>query len=97
VTFDPAVGKGLRVVAQLNQLNPALGVEPTAYTFPDESRDIEGAPDETTTLSIPFANVLTGTYLVRVQVDGAESPLDRDTDSNSPTFEQYIAPQVNIP
>lgn len=35
-----------------------------------------------------------GTYLVRLVVDGAESLLNVDTDPQSPTFEQYIAPVV---
>ncbi|MCF4968213.1 DUF4255 domain-containing protein [Nostoc sp. CMAA1605] len=37
-----------------------------------------------------------GTYLVRLVVDGAESLLTVDTDPQSPTFEQYIAPVVVI-
>ncbi|MDB9526531.1 DUF4255 domain-containing protein [Oscillatoria sp. CS-180] len=51
---------------------------------------------ETTTLTFQLNNVLTGTYLVRVQVDGAESPLEVDTDENSDTFEQYIGPTIWI-
>jgi hypothetical protein len=97
VTIDPAVGKRQRVVAHLNQLDPPVGAAPASYSFADESRDIDGDPDETDTLAIPFAGVLTGTYLVRIQVDGAESPLDRDTDMTSPTFEHYIEPQMDIP
>jgi len=96
VTVDPAVGRRQRVVAQLNQLDPPAGEGPASYSFADESRDIEGAPDETDALTIPFTGVVAGTYLVRVQVDGAESPLDRDDDPDSPTFEQYVAPQVDI-
>ncbi|WP_414552409.1 DUF4255 domain-containing protein [Anabaena sp. CCY 0017] len=37
-----------------------------------------------------------GTYLARLVVDGAESLLTVDQDSNSPTFEQYIGPVVVI-
>lgn len=96
VTVDPPVGRRQRVVAQLNQIDPPVGVAPASYSFPDESRDFDGAPDETDALEIPFARVTAGTYLVRVQVDGAESPLDRDADPDSPTFEQYVAPQVDI-
>jgi hypothetical protein len=36
-------------------------------------------------------------YLVRVQIDGAESLLEVDTDSASPTFNHYIGPTVEIP
>lgn len=97
VTLDPAVGRRQRVIAQLNQLDPAVGEAPTSYSFTDESRDVEGEPDETNALAIPFSGVLTGSYLVRIQVDGAESPLDRDDDETSPTFEQLIEPRVDIP
>ena len=97
VTVDPAVGKRQRVVVHLSQIDPDPGEEPRAYSFPDESRDIDGEPDETDTLSIPFSDVLTGSYLVRIQVDGADSPLDRDLEEASPTFEQFIAPRVEIP
>lgn len=97
VTVDPAVGRRQRVVAHLNQLNPPANQAPLSYSFPDESRDIEGAPDATNGLQIPFRNVVAGSYLVRIQVDGAESPLVHETDSNLPTFEQYIEPQVDIP
>ncbi|MBD2497657.1 DUF4255 domain-containing protein [Nostoc sp. FACHB-280] len=48
--------------------------------------------------SITFAihDCLPGNYLVRLIVDGAESLFTVDTDSNSPTFEQYIGPVVVI-
>ncbi|MBD2489983.1 DUF4255 domain-containing protein [Aulosira sp. FACHB-615] len=48
--------------------------------------------------SITFAihDCLPGSYLVRLIVDGAESLFTVDTDSNSPTFEQYIGPVVVI-
>lgn len=96
VTVDPSVGKQQRVSVHLSQINPEAGEEPRAYNFPDESRDIDDEPDETDSLSIAFSDVLAGSYLVRIQVDGADSPLDRDLDETSPTFELFIAPQVEI-
>ena len=53
-------------------------------------------PDTTGTLSIPVKNVKKGHYLVRVQVDGAESELIVDIDDTSPTFHKYIRPEVEI-
>ncbi|RIH82327.1 hypothetical protein Mrose_03403 [Calidithermus roseus] len=38
-----------------------------------------------------------GDYLVRAQVDGAQSPLTRDLNPASPTFGLYVQPQVNLP
>jgi hypothetical protein len=51
------------------------------------------------TIDIPVNRQMkTGTtYLVRVQIDGAESPLMVDTDPDSPTFNQYVSPAVDIP
>ena len=50
-----------------------------------------------TTLGFPIpATFPTGDYLLRLRVDGAESPLETDTDPNSPTFNQYIGPKVTI-
>jgi hypothetical protein len=51
------------------------------------------------TINIPVSRqIKTGTtYLVRVQIDEAESPLMVDTDPDSPTFNQYISPAVDIP
>jgi hypothetical protein len=49
--------------------------------------------------SLPFtvpSTFPTGTFLLRLRVDGADSPLTVDTDSNSPTFNQYNGPQVTI-
>ncbi|MEL6139445.1 MAG: DUF4255 domain-containing protein [Cyanobacteria bacterium J06626_23] len=52
--------------------------------------------EATTTLTFHLEDVLTGAYLVRVQIDGAESPLEVDTQADSPTFEQYVGPVVAI-
>jgi hypothetical protein len=38
-----------------------------------------GPPPPSPLVSIPYSNVVAGTYLVRVQVDGAESVLTRDS------------------
>ena len=38
-----------------------------------------------------------GTHLLRVQVDGAMSPLVVDSDPASPTFNQYVGPTVTVP
>src|SRR6266702_1514348 len=45
-----------------------------------------------------ISGVKSGTYLIRVQIDGAESPLEVGTDPKSPTFNMYTGrPQVTIP
>jgi hypothetical protein len=80
VKLDPQVGKDQRVMLEL------LSGETVAHLF-------AAAPLAADTDKITFriTGVTAGTYLVRVRVDGAESPLDRD-ENNQP-----IAPTVTIP
>ena len=48
-------------------------------------------PDSTQDFAIPIRGVKAGTYLLRVQVDGAESPLIANVNTG-----QYVEPQVEI-
>jgi hypothetical protein len=65
---------------------------PAAYTFVAGPRtaDVDA-------IIVSIYDVRAGDYLVRLQVDGAESPLLVDTDPNSPTFNQFVGPLVTIP
>jgi uncharacterized protein DUF4255 len=67
VNLVPNIGLGQRAVLLLNSVAPA---PPKAYT----STGVVSTAD-TSSIVINIANVPTGTYLVRVQVDGAESQL----------------------
>ena len=44
-------------------------------------------------MTFPISDVVPGDYLVGVQVDGADSPLERDADPDRP---RYINPKVTI-
>ena len=68
IKVDPPVDASQRVSLLLNE----MGGGKHAYTFPDGPRT--GAP--TTSLTIRASHVHPGQYLVRVRVDGADSPLD---------------------
>jgi hypothetical protein len=70
VDVDPPVRSGQRVTLLLNQ-NVAL--DPVAFTFtgPVPATD-------TSTVRVTTSGVTPGNYFVRLQVDGAESPLDLD-------------------
>jgi hypothetical protein len=68
IKVDPPVEADQRVSLLLNE----LGGGTHAYTFPDDPRT--GAP--TNALTIHASHVFPGQYLVRVQIDGADSPLD---------------------
>jgi hypothetical protein len=58
------------------------------YAGPDADND---------SITFHISGVGPGDYLLRVQVDGAESVLQVDKDENSPTLGQIIGPKVTIP
>lgn len=91
IDFNPKVGKKQRVVLLLNELSPPPNVGPRAYSF--KAAPGNGVVDpntETASVTIPFTNVIPGDYLVRVQVDGAESLLKIDGSG------KYATPKVTI-
>lgn len=76
-----------RVVLFLNERNGAM-----AYSFIAPKRD-----RDTRALIFTISEVKATTYLVRLQVDGAESLLDVESDRTSPNFGQYLGtPNVTI-
>lgn len=96
---DPPVGDSQSVVLILNQLapsaSPPVASSGASYSFMAPSRlnvsPPPEPPDSTQIFAIPIRGVKAGTYLVRVQVDGAESPLTANVNTG-----QYIEPQVEI-
>jgi hypothetical protein len=80
VTVVPDVTERQRVAVLLN----GTGGSTDAYTFPSGPR-----PAPTDTIKVHAGHVRPGTYLVRVQVDGADSPLDLTGDT-------YTDPQVTL-
>jgi len=98
VTVDPPVGPAQRVVLLLNELPPLTSPPdvPLAYSFVLPPRisltsPPQSPPPPTNNISVPFTGVAKGKYLVRVQVDEAESPLGMDSNG------LYSTPQVTIP
>jgi hypothetical protein len=97
LTVDPAIGDTQRVVLLLNELMPS-GSPPEElrpYSFSAPSRlpwsPPLSPPGPSPTISIPISGVQAGDYLVRLQVDGAESPLGTDAAG------KYNSPVVTIP
>jgi Pvc16 N-terminal domain/IPT/TIG domain len=80
VKVVPQVTERQRVALLLN----GTGGSTDAYTFPDDPRT-----GPIGTLTIHAAHVRPGTYLVRIEVDGADSPLDL-------TGSTYSDPQVTL-
>lgn len=69
VKLTPQVGSKQRVVLVLNSV--AGSAKPAAYSFISEAR-----PADTDTLTFSIADVSPATYVVSVQVDGAQSVVD---------------------
>jgi hypothetical protein len=85
LSVTPPVGRGQRVVLLVG--NQPIALPARAITDPETA----------TILAFPIPHDFKpGAFLLRVQVDGAESPLDVDTNAASPTFNQYIGPKVTI-
>ena len=91
VDFDPQVGKSQRVVLLLNEFQPPSDRPARAYTFSAPPRNEPTDPDETNSITVPISGVEPGTYLARVQVDGAESPLGFNDATG-----QYDSPRVTL-
>lgn len=88
----PQIGKGQRAVLFLNEIGKSEGdAYGDAYIF-RASRINEDADS----ILFSFENAKPGDYSVRIQVDGAESPLFLDEDQHSPTRGLYVRPKVII-
>jgi uncharacterized protein DUF4255 len=97
INFTPRVSRKQRVRLFLNEFQAPNTRQPFGYVFtaPNEN-GIAPGNDDTDTIAFTIVDVASADYLVRVQVDGAESPLDRDTNNASATFNQFIGPLVTI-
>ena len=96
LTMAPRVGKVQRLSLLLNEFGAPSTRAPHAYVFDAPSRDLPAAPDSVATVDVPIQGVAGGDYLLRVLVDGAESLLERDETSGSPTFGKYVGPKETI-
>jgi hypothetical protein len=83
IRLSPIVGSNQRVILLLNELS-----RDRAFSIPATRRD-----SDTVVITFQLPNTLpAGTYLLRVQVDGAESRLEFDPSAN-----QFTAPTLTIP
>lgn len=99
VGVDPAVGEDQRLALFLSELvtpsppAPLLDHPPRAYRF--DQREEADPPEVTTTLRVLFTRVRPADYLVRLQVDGAESQLALG--ELVVGIQQYTTPAVSVP
>jgi hypothetical protein len=97
VNVVPAAGSKQRLRLLLNERfvlsspSPDPFPVPRAYSFTAPSRAGDSPAGPASPIEVPIEGVLPGTYLVRVQVDGAESPLGTDAAGI------YASPVVTIP
>jgi len=73
VTLDMPIGDHQRVSMLLDEVAPAAGTQPASYQF-DAPFPLGTRPNPQT-VTVQATNVAATSYLVRVQVDGAQSPL----------------------
>jgi hypothetical protein len=94
LSIKPSVGKTQKVTLLLNEFGVSTGT-PHAYSIkaPDNNGITGAGVTETNLITFSVADVTAGKYLLRVQVDGAESPLQVSVDPSDP---KYVSPQVNI-
>ena len=82
------IGRSQRVVILLNEWSMN---SPLSYSFGSPPRTVDS-----NSVTIAVADVKAGSYLVRIQIDGAESLLNVDKDASSSTFNWYSSPKVVI-
>jgi hypothetical protein len=87
--WEPPLGARQKAFVLLNTI--AGSPQPAAYSLPVPPR-AEDAEDTKFVLS----GMVPAVYLVRLQVDGADSPLDVDTNPESPTFDTFIGPTIDL-
>jgi hypothetical protein len=85
VEFAPPAGQSQRVILLLNEFNPPTDRPPRAYSFIAPTRTAD-----TDTITFAVSGLLPGTYLVRVQIDGAPSSLRQNGAG------QFFRPQVTL-
>jgi hypothetical protein len=73
ITVTPEVQPGQRLTILLNQIPTTSPPAPTAYTF-----NLPPLTVASINLTCDVTGVASGSYFLRVKIDGAESPLDLD-------------------
>ena len=92
VNAAPRIGRRQRVLLLLNELSAPATRPPRSYSFaaPTDNGIVAPNQPDTATIVFPVSFVAPGGYLVRLQVDGAESPLGVDATG------KYASPVIPI-
>jgi hypothetical protein len=91
IHFVPRVGRDQRVILLLNEFNAPNHRPPHAYSFPAPAKNgIANDPVlDTETIAFAVTGLIGGEYLVRTQVDGAQSLL-------GPAAGPYNTPKITV-
>ena len=95
VQLNPLVTPTQKVRLLLNELNPPTDRTARSFSFlapKNNGIDVVGGASEADTVVFDYKSVPSGDYLVRVQVDGAESVLEAD-----PANGAFAKPKVHVP
>jgi hypothetical protein len=91
ITLSPRVGKTQRVKLLLGETPPPPARPARGYVLDAPARNgVAEGEDDTASIAFPLAGVAVGDYLVRAQVDGAESLLEAETDGS------LIGPKLTV-
>ncbi len=90
VTATPQVGVDQRATLLLNRIDPPPANTPAAYSLAGRPRTQNNNP-----LIFPARDVASGTYLVRLRIDGADSQLTLDP--NAPEPKPFTGPTLVVP
>jgi hypothetical protein len=94
VEVNPKIGKTQKVAVLLNEFQPVGAPHAFSIKAPDNNGITSDLLTETDSVTFPVDNVTPGNYLLRIQVDGAESPLEV---SAVPANPEFNGPLVSIP
>lgn len=84
----PAIYPGQEVFLLLNALESSPPSD--SYSFRLPAASLQSPPEPTENIVIPIRNVIPGNYLLRIRVDGAESPLTSDAQG------RYLSPAIQL-
>jgi hypothetical protein len=75
LNIEPALGENQKVILLLNEIPASLSEDANSYSFLDPILNISSPVMPVKTITFKVKGIKAGTYLLRIQVDGAESPL----------------------
>jgi hypothetical protein len=91
INIEPALGEKQKAVLLLNEITADTSRDPKFYSFMDPVLAIASPFVPVKTLTFKGTGIAAGKYLLRIQIDGAESPLTL----NASGF--YDAPNIVLP